>query len=109
MFKLIRDNVPELMRQSGQVCNFASIENDELFMALLRSKLIEEVNEFLASGDVGELVDVKLVIDTLLSANGISEEQFKKLYDDKLKAKGGFERKYIGFFQDTQQDSQQKD
>ena len=58
MFKLIRDNIPELMRVEGQLLNFAVAQNDEFYVGLLKGKLVEEVNEYLASGDsIEELVD----------------------------------------------------
>jgi predicted house-cleaning noncanonical NTP pyrophosphatase (MazG superfamily) len=100
MFKLIRDNVPELMKQSGALCNYAVAENQELYLALLRNKLIEEVNEFLETNLVEELVDIVTVVKTLLATNDISEEQFEELYKNKLETNGGFDKKLIGFFPD---------
>jgi len=101
MFKLIRDKIPELTKKSGNICNYAKVESPELFAGLLRSKLIEEVNEYLASGTVDELVDIITVIKVILKANNISEEDFDKLYKNKLDTKGGFEKQYIGFYPDA--------
>jgi len=102
MFKLIRDKIPELAKKEGQVLNYATAENDELFVALLRNKFAEEATEFLNSGNVAELADVLAVIKAIIKAAGVSEEDFDKLYQDKLEAHGGFEKKYIGFFPDEQ-------
>ena len=107
MFKLIRDKVPELIQQSGKVCNYAVAENRELFIALLRNKLVEEVQEFLATGAVDELIDITLVVNTLLDTNEITKEQFEELYNNKIEANGGFDKKYIGFFPDKTPDSQE--
>lgn len=98
MFKLIRDNIPELMAKEGQTLNYAVAQNDEFYVGLLRGKLIEEVNEYLASGNsIEELVDIKTVLDCLI---GDREEEFQRVYDEKLKEHGGFEKRYIGFFPD---------
>lgn len=100
MFKLVRDHIPELIQQSGQICNYAEVKNKEFFVELLRAKLIEEVNEFLLSGNVEELVDVKLVIETLAEALGTSKEQLEKIYEDKTVERGKFENKYVIFLPD---------
>ena len=98
MFKLIRDNIPELMRVEGQPLNFAVAQNDEFYVGLLKGKLIEEVNEYLSSGDsIEELVDIKTVLDCLI---GDRAADFQRVYDEKLKEHGGFEKRYIGFFPD---------
>lgn len=98
MFKLIRDNIPELMAKEGQTLNYAAAQNEELYIGLLKGKLIEEVNEYLASGDsLEELVDIKTVLDCLI---GDRVEEFRHVYDEKLKEHGGFEKRYIGFFPD---------
>lgn len=100
MFKLVRDRIPELIQQSGQICNYAEAKNLELFGELLRAKLIEEVNEFLSTGKVEELADISLVIETIAGILGYSEEQFKKVCVDKIEEHGKFENKYIIFLPD---------
>lgn len=98
MFKLIRDNIPELVKAEGKQLNTAAVQNDEFFVALLKGKLIEEVNEYLSSEDsIEELVDIKTVLDYLI---GNRQEEFNLVYDGKLKEHGGFEKRYIGFFPD---------
>ena len=102
MFKLIRDKIPELAKKEKQVINYATAENDELYVALLRNKFAEEASEFLNTGDVSELADVLTVLKAIVKAAGVSEEDFDKVYQEKLKRNGCFEKRYIGFFQDEQ-------
>ena len=102
MFKLIRDKIPELVKKEKQVINYATAENDDLYVALLRNKFAEEASEFLNTGDVSELADVLTVLKAIVKATGISEEDFDKVYQEKLKTNGGFDKRYIGFFQDEQ-------
>ena len=104
MFKLIRDNIPEIIQKEGKVCNYAVAQNNELFNWLLRGKLIEEMNEFLTSGSLEELVDIQLIINTMVE--GIKED-FDKLYEEKLAINGGFTKKYIGFFDDPKPQQEQ--
>ena len=103
MFKLIRDNIPKLVTENGGHLNYATAQDEEFFKTLLRAKLVEEVNEYLASGDsLEELADIKLVIEYLIEDSRLQE--FQKIYDKKLVERGGFENKYIGFFPDTKPD-----
>jgi predicted house-cleaning noncanonical NTP pyrophosphatase (MazG superfamily) len=98
MFKLIRDNIPELMTANGSVCNYAAVQDEEFFKTLLRAKLTEETNEYLASRDsLEELADIKLVIDYMI---GDRMEDFQRIYDQKLTEYGGFDKRFIGFFAD---------
>ena len=102
MFKLIRDRIPEIAKKENRVINYATAENDELYITLLRNKFAEEASEFLDTGDISELADVLTVLKAIVKAAGISEEDFDKAYQEKLKTNGGFEKRYIGFFQDKQ-------
>lgn len=102
MYKLVRDNIPELINaQDGQVADFAEIKNDQFYLKALNSKLIEECNEYLANGNIEELVDVVTVIDYIVAARGMSKEDFKKVYDNKLNNLGGFSNRYLLFIPDT--------
>ncbi len=103
MFKLIRDKIPSLMKEEGKVCNYAAVQNDELYYELLRGKLIEEVNEFLSDGTVEELVDIMTVIKSLYTALGINEKSFEEFYKDKLEKQGSFDNKYMIFLPDQSQ------
>ena len=99
MMKLIRDNIPDLLQANGQLINYAAIQNDELFNSLLREKFVEEVNEYLASGDsLEELADIQLVLNYLVASR---REDFEAIYTQKLQTHGAFENRFIGFFEDN--------
>ena len=102
MFKLIGDKIQEIDKKEKQVINYATAENDELYIALLRNKFAEEASEFLNTGDVSELADVLTVLKAIVKSACVSEEDFDKVYQEKLKTNGGFEKRYIGFCQDEQ-------
>ncbi len=106
MYKLVRDNIPELIKESGEVCDYAAVQNDELYVSLLKDKLIEEVNEFLwadptVERNLEELIDITTVIKSLVAALGISEADFETKYTEKLTKNGGFVKKYVAFFADA--------
>jgi predicted house-cleaning noncanonical NTP pyrophosphatase (MazG superfamily) len=98
MFKLIRDNIPAILTNEGGHLNYAAAQGEDFFKSLLKGKLIEEVNEYLASGDsLEELVDIKTVLDYLI---GERFPEFNQLFEQKFKEHGGFENRFIGFFPD---------
>lgn len=101
MYSLIRDNIPELVAANNEQCNYATANTDSLFIGLLRAKLVESVEAFLATSDVAELVDVQTVLDTIVEMANVSKDDFKKAVEDKLAAQGGFTKRYIAFFNDT--------
>lgn len=105
MYKLIRDLIPELIQQTEGICNYAEVKNDEFYYALLQDKLIEEVNEYLATGDVLELVDIITVIKYIAD---VAKVDLKELYEEKLKTNGGFEKRLIAFFPDPQPEVEQQ-
>lgn len=98
MFKLVRDKIPELVQKNGGVFDYAVIQNDEFFKAMLKNKLIEEVNEYLSSNDsLEELADIQLVLNTFV---GDQKEEFDRIYAVKLAERGDFSKRYLGFFAD---------
>jgi predicted house-cleaning noncanonical NTP pyrophosphatase (MazG superfamily) len=62
--KLVRDKIPEIMRETGQVAVVHTADFDE-YQVLLRQKLTEEVDEFLMSQDFEELADILEVLYAL--------------------------------------------
>jgi predicted house-cleaning noncanonical NTP pyrophosphatase (MazG superfamily) len=62
----------------------------EEYPALLRLKLLEEVQEFLDSDDAEELVDVIEVVHALARDKGVEPERLEELRAAKEREKGGF-------------------
>lgn len=90
--KLVRDNIPDICERNGQVPNI-SILDEEAYGVELKKKLVEEVNEFLESGETEELADIAEVIDALSVLGGASFEKVIELKNKKAKANGKFEKK----------------
>lgn len=90
--KLVRDNIPDICERNGQVPNI-SILDEEAYGVELKKKLVEEVNEFLESGETEELADIAEVIDALSVLGGASFEKVIELKNKKAKANGKFDKK----------------
>ena len=65
--KLIRDNIPELIKASGKERD-VSILNDEEYILKLKDKIVEEAHEVVSAREdeiIGELADVLEIIEAI--------------------------------------------
>ena len=91
--KLVRDKIPEIMKQNGAEPVTMRIHPND-FINHLNKKLQEEVNEYLEEGNrVEELVDIATVIMAILEYKGVTFYDFVRMYSKKLENKGGFKDK----------------
>lgn len=90
--KLIRDNIPEIIRKQGDIPN-TQILDDKAYYKALNEKLTEEVNEYLVDYNITELADIAEVIIALIKHNGVSMEEFEQIRRDKHNKNGGFDKK----------------
>lgn len=93
--KLVRDKIPEIIRQRGEAVTTELLDGEALIMAL-KKKLVEEAYELLDAKDfqsvVAELADVREVVDTLMEKLSISKSEAGREQDQKHKARGGFDK-----------------
>ncbi|MFF8603084.1 hypothetical protein ACF065_33650 [Streptomyces sp. NPDC015232] len=90
--KLVRDRIPEIIRNEGAE-PVTHVAGPQEYRARLRDKLREEVAEFLEADEEaapGELADVAEVLLALAADLGISPEQFEVLRAAKADERGGF-------------------
>jgi predicted house-cleaning noncanonical NTP pyrophosphatase (MazG superfamily) len=87
--KLVRDRIPQLIRAEGGVPRVRVAGTAE-YRALLRAKLTEEVEEFLAAGVVEELADVLEVVLALADELGFGGEELERVRAAKKAERGGF-------------------
>lgn len=95
--KLVRDRIPEIIRESGIECEIAVVSDEEYHQAL-RQKLIEEAAEVAeADGDdlIAELADLYEVIDALMASYGISENCILNAQAKRRETRGGFTQKIM--------------
>lgn len=90
--KLVRDNIPKIIEANGEKA-ITYILNDEQYIAELKKKLIEEVNEYIESGECMELADIMEVADALAVASGSSFTEVLELKGKKAIKNGAFHNK----------------
>jgi predicted house-cleaning noncanonical NTP pyrophosphatase (MazG superfamily) len=100
--KLVRDKIPEIIRENGETPNVRIAGPDELDV-LLREKIVEEAKEFLFSGDTEELVDIQEAIDALLELRKADPALIEIIRHSKLLARGGFTKGYV-LLSDTEEE-----
>jgi predicted house-cleaning noncanonical NTP pyrophosphatase (MazG superfamily) len=99
--KLVRDKIPEIIRQHGREPKISVLTDDKLLNAL-NEKLIEEHGEYIESGELEELGDMLEVIFSLAKEKGYTEGDLLHLVKDKRNKKGGFDE---GFYYSGDQDN----
>lgn len=91
--KLVRDRVPALLSKKGiqyETCTLSTREYREA----LRKKLMEEAKEVADAEEVNlavEIADLLEVIDALMEAYGIQQEEVFLAQDEKRAEKGDFQ------------------
>ena len=92
--KLVRDKIPEIIRQDGKEPVVRIMEKAE-FVSELKAKLVEESNEVASAEDrehfIDELADVKEVLNALFATEEITEEEVELARVAKAEKRGGFE------------------
>jgi predicted house-cleaning noncanonical NTP pyrophosphatase (MazG superfamily) len=92
--KLVRDKIPEIIRQKGKKL-VTHIAADEEYWHKLKEKLKEEVDEFLKNSSEEELVDIFEVIYAIADFKKIDKEKLELLRKKKSEKRGGFKKKII--------------
>ena len=90
--KLIRDNIPQIIEQSGKTCKTRVLTDDE-YVTQLNAKLVEELAEYQHSGEVEELADIVEVALALAQAKGVSRAKFDTIRTEKALKNGAFTQK----------------
>lgn len=95
--KLVRDRIPEIIRQSGNECEVIILSETEYRQAL-RQKLIEEATEAAAADEddlLAELADLSEVMDALMLSFGVSGDELLAEKTKRREARGSFAQKIM--------------
>ena len=92
--KLIRDKIPEIIQAEGRKCT-VEVLSDEDYLSHLNRKLVEEVNEYIESGDVEELADLEEVLRAILDAKGVDYNAFEEIRLNKVNKRGAFKKRLL--------------
>jgi predicted house-cleaning noncanonical NTP pyrophosphatase (MazG superfamily) len=94
--KLIRDRIPEIIKEAGWKPAVRKLKKAE-FLNALKKKVFEEAGELIRAKDkkgaINEIVDIQELIDALTSEIGVSKAKTKKLQAAKRKKRGGFKKR----------------
>ncbi len=92
--KLVRDRIPEIIRQSGKQCD-CSVLPEEDYLLLLDRKLDEELQEYQESKSMEELADLLEVMHAVALARGSSMEEIEHIRIQKAEKRGGFAKRIL--------------
>ena len=92
--KLIRDKIPEIMRNAGKEFKLRLATDDE-YDLLLKKKLIEECYEYYKSGEAEELADIIEVIIAILTNNNMTYNELEIIRLNKMWERGSFTKKIV--------------
>ena len=92
--KLVRDKIPQLIRDSGRKYTSRILSEEEYFDALL-DKIIEEIEEYRISGNEEELADVYEVLDCLVEFKEYEPMHIDYLQLIRREARGSFKEKVL--------------
>jgi predicted house-cleaning noncanonical NTP pyrophosphatase (MazG superfamily) len=92
--KLIRDQIPEIIEEKGQVCVTQVLEDDE-YLEMVDAKLDEELAEYHKEQNLEELADLMEVIRACAVARGYTLEQLEQVRAEKVAERGGFEKRIL--------------
>lgn len=90
--KLIRDNIPEIIKANGQKAKISTLNDDEYIKAL-NDKLLEEVNEYLTDVNTDELADILEVVFALSNTLNTSESALLDIRNIKAEKNGKFDKR----------------
>ena len=93
--KLVRDRIPEILKQSGKAFSVRPAEDKAEYVSMLKEKLSEEVNEFLENPCIEELADIQEVLDALTHNVGATPIEVIQVKEAKARTRGAFFNGYI--------------
>lgn len=94
--KLVRDRIPEIIKNSGNQCEISILSTAE-YQVSLREKVIEEAREVAAASSSEELVkeiaDLYEVIDALVTVMEIDKAAIIQKQKQRREERGGFQKR----------------
>ena len=91
--KLVRDRIPEIIRQAGKVPVTRLVTDKMELQQRLIDKLAEEIQEYKESGSVEEIADILEVLQGLVEqVHDMKWEDVRELQGRKWEERGGFRK-----------------
>jgi len=94
--KLIRDKIPEIIKNSGWDADIRVLGKKE-YLEAIKKKFIEESKELVGAKTkkevINEIIDIQELVDVLISELGIAKSVLSRQQKAKNKKRGGFKKK----------------
>ena len=93
--KLVRDRIPDIIKQDGRKCDVEILPAIE-FEKALREKLVEEAQEAVQADDnhlITELADLEELILALMEFHGIDLFELETVRSQRHQDRGGFRKR----------------
>jgi len=94
--KLVRDNIPEIIKEDGKQCEVSVLEHGE-YIKEIKRKIVEEAKELNEAKNkdemIDELADLFELLDYLVIEDKIYLLKIKKRRIQKNMEKGGFDHR----------------
>jgi len=93
--KLVRDNIPDIIVNDNKTVIYRKAVDNKEYIEYLNKKLLEEVNEYLESNNIEELIDILEVVYSIANVNDISRVDLENDRKYKESIKGSFNSRLI--------------
>ena len=90
--KLVRDRIPEIIRESGKMPNYRVLSIGEMRTAL-KEKLQEEITEYFENPSPEEVADIFEVLDCLCFLDKVDLDQIEEVGYQKRIKNGSFDKR----------------
>lgn len=94
--KLVRDNIPEIIKEDGKNCDIRVLDDWEYVIELKR-KLIEESEELFTAESkdrmIEELADVQEVLAAIIKVENINKDALRRTRSEKSIEKGSYSKR----------------
>lgn len=91
--KLVRDNIPEIIKANGENPIFREVKDTEEYRNLLLNKLSEETKELAQNPSIEEIADCLEVLQAITIVYGFDMAEIEKTRQEKHHTNGGFEKR----------------
>lgn len=99
--QVIKDKLPEYVKEQGKIINYAECKNDELFLEMLITQVGTACNQFFQQPTMENIVEIQLVLEAIIKANSIPSEMYEEIKRQIVETQGTYDNRYIGFFQES--------
>ena len=89
--KLVRDCIPQIIEEDGRTCKWREVADEGEHIIRLRSKMQEEVDEFIEDPCYEEAADILEVLKGFCHLHSLDFDVVVGVAQDKWERRGGFE------------------